>query len=442
MQVSVETEGLNRVVRVVLPTEAFEAEVDKRLRDYGRRSRIDGFRPGKVPMSFLKQRFGEEIRTEVLKEMAKTTLPDALEQENLHPVMPNRIDFDSNINNKDRVYGYTVNFEVAPEIEILPLNEYKIKRPVPTITDDDIDSVIDNICKAHSTWKQVDRPITHGDQVIIDVVITVDDEPSREDQMKLIIGQENMDVAGFDDQLLNAQPGESLNFDLLFPEDYPVVRMANQQTHFEVKIHEVNERHIPTLDELLPLVEVESIDELRKSVRLSVEEKLSGLIADRMERTVLNILMDNTDFEVPKTLLDLQKQRFQQSFDSISPFVKTIKDLEGLFNERVDSEAFYEAKRLLLIQKVVDHYGINTTDQEIKDIVVEMSLNYENPQAFVKSVYDNDKDIHRIESQLLEKKAIAHLLEQVQVEEISATFADITDPNTLRTLVSGEQPTS
>ena len=218
MQVSVETgEGLERRMKIDLPFEQIAAEVDKRLQKLGRSARMPGFRPGKVPMKVLRQRYGDAVHQEVFGELVESSFSEALMQESLRPAGMPRIE--PEIDPAEQRFGYTAIFEVLPQVEVVSLAGRVVKAPVAEITDEDIDAMVERLRRQHATWEPVSRAAATGDRLTISFTGTLDGEPfegGSASGVKLELGTGRM-IPGFEEGLIGTSAGEQRTLDLVLP---------------------------------------------------------------------------------------------------------------------------------------------------------------------------------------------------------------------------------
>ena len=250
MQVSVESgEGLEKRLLVDLPAERVSAEMDKKLKDLARHVRLDGFRPGKVPMRTIKQRFGEQVRQETYGTLIQETLYEAASQEKLMPAGEPQVELREAA--EEGGLGYTAIFEVMPEIKVADLAGQSLSRPLAEVTESDIDAMLDKLRKQRTTWNEVDRGAKDGDTVHMDFRGLVDGEAfdgGSAENVPLVLGSGSM-IEGFESGLLGAKAGDERTLEVKFPEDYRAEHLAGKDATFEVKVLRVTEPQLPELDE-------------------------------------------------------------------------------------------------------------------------------------------------------------------------------------------------
>ncbi|MFI0458799.1 MAG: trigger factor, partial [Candidatus Thiodiazotropha endolucinida] len=222
MQVSVESgEGLERRVTVELPAEQIEVEVTKRLKQIGRTAKLDGFRPGKVPMNLLRRNYGGQVLQEVYGQMIESSYQEAIQQEKLQPAGMPKIE--PNESTEEGLFSYVATLEVMPDIKLTELTG-EIKQPVAEITAQDVEDMIEKLRKQRATWNNVDRAAAEGDQVKISFKGLVDGEAfegGSAENVDLVLGSNRM-IEGFESGLVGMVKEEKRSIELQFPEDYRV----------------------------------------------------------------------------------------------------------------------------------------------------------------------------------------------------------------------------
>nr|NIS41848.1 trigger factor [Desulfuromonadales bacterium] len=230
---TVESTGtLERRMRVELPAERIEKEVDSRLKSVGKNVKIKGFRPGKVPPKVVRQRYGAQIRQEVLSDLMQQSYTDAVQQENLNPAGGPQIETEAEGDGKG--FTYVATFEVMPEVELKGLDKIKVEKPEVEIGDSDLDDMIENLRKQKATWTEVDRASAEGDRVVVDFEGRLKGEPIEGGQGKevpVILGQGQM-LPDFEKGLTGIKAGDEKTFKVKFPKDYHAEDLKGQKVEF------------------------------------------------------------------------------------------------------------------------------------------------------------------------------------------------------------------
>ncbi|MDH3553897.1 MAG: trigger factor, partial [Gammaproteobacteria bacterium] len=296
MQVTVESTGkLERRMRVELPAERIEREVDTRLKSVGRTAKLKGFRPGKVPPKVVKQRYGKQIREEVLSELMQKSYSDAVMQENLHPVGGPKIKPETTDGGKS--FAYVATFEIMPEIELKDLDKLEFEKPDVTIDDNDLDDMILKLRKQKATWNEVERASGEGDRVIVDFTGTLKGEEfkgGKGTEVPVILGQGQM-LPDFEKALFGVKAGDEKSFKVKFPKDYHAEDLAGKKVDFAIKTHRVEEESLPPVDDSLAEafdVKEGGIDQFMKDVKDNMEREADAKVKSELREQIMNALLE------------------------------------------------------------------------------------------------------------------------------------------------------
>jgi trigger factor len=427
MQVSVETgEGLERRMRVDLPSERIQGEVDKRLQQLSRSARLPGFRPGKVPVKLLRQRYGDQVEAEVVGEMIQSTFPEAVSRESLRPAGQPR--FEPDIDRAERRFAYTAVFEVLPELELASLEGQVVKRPVAEVTDGDLDTMLQSLREQRKTWQAAERPSQSGDRLVISFTGTMDGEPfdgGSGEGNQIVLGSGRM-IPGFEDGLIGASAGETRTIDLTFPEDYQKESLAGRPARFEVKVDAVEAPVLPDLDADFARgfgIEDGDVDRLRADVRNNMDRELRQRIDARVKEQVMDLLISQNPIDIPTILV-------HQEIHSLKEQMR--QNMGGSRMELPDSLFEDSARRRvalgLIIAEVVKRQGIKADPQRVRAAVEDLAATYEDPGEVMDYYYGSRDRLAPVESLVLEEQVVDWVLGHVSVEEEPATFAQITEP--------------
>ncbi|MEM1145972.1 MAG: trigger factor, partial [Pseudomonadota bacterium] len=309
MQVSIETtSGLERRLTVGVPAERIDIEVDSRLKKAAGNVRLPGFRPGKVPMKVMRQRFGAGVRQEVLGEVMSQSFQEAVVQENLRPAGQPSIE--PKIVEAGKDLEYTATFEVFPEVDVVEIKGFDVEKPVAEVTDQDVDDIVTVFQTQQGTWDAVERAATEGDKVNIDYVGTRDGEEfdgGSATDSDLELGSGRM-IPGFEDGVLGMQAGEEKTLELTFPEDYHNEELKGAAVQFVVTLNRVEELTPAALDETLFAkygVEEGGEETFRSEVRQNMERELKNAIEGKVKQQVMDALSSaHESVEVPRALVE------------------------------------------------------------------------------------------------------------------------------------------
>ena len=250
MQVSVESTGkLERRMRVELPAARIDQEVNSRLKSVGKTAKIKGFRPGKVPAKIVKQRYGQQIREEVVSEIMQKSYTDAVQQENLNPAGGPSIQPDKSEDSGG--FAYVATFEVMPEVELSDLDKIKINKPVVSIGKKDLDTMIEKLRRQKASWETVDRAGAKGDRVVVDFDGSIKGEPiagGKGTEVPVVLGEGQM-LPDFEKALFGIKAGDEKTIKVKFPKDYQAEELQGKKVDFDITAHRVEEQVLPEVDD-------------------------------------------------------------------------------------------------------------------------------------------------------------------------------------------------
>lgn len=426
MQVSVESgEGLERRLTVALPAEQVEAEVSKRLKQIGRTAKMDGFRPGKVPMNVLRRAYGGQVLQEVYGLMIETSYQQAIQQEKLSPAGLPRIEPKPDA--EAGLFSYVATLEVMPEVEpAKPAG--KITRPLAEVTDQDIEAMIQKLRKQRATWGAVDRAAAEGDQVKISFTGSMDGEPfeggSAED-VPLVLGSKRM-IEGFEAGVVGMLREEKRTIELKFPEDYHATELAGKPVTFEVEVKEVAEEVLPEVDEVFAreLGAEGGIEKLRRDIRENMERELAQRVHAKIKDQAMTLLYEQNGIELPKALVEEEvealskqmRQRLGQGAGSME-----------LPRDMFEAQARRRVTLGLVIGEIIRRNDIQVDNDRVRKTIDDFASTYEHPEEVVKYYYGNQDQLAAVQNVVLEDQVVDWVLEQTEVIEEQTTFTALTE---------------
>ena len=427
MQVSVEAgEGLERRMKIDLPFEQIAVEVDKRMQRLARSARLPGFRPGKVPMKLLRQRFSEQLHQEVFGDMVQSSFIDALSQQSLRPAGMPRIEPDLDL--AEQRVGFTAIFEVMPEFELASLEGRVIKQPVSELTDADMDRMIERLRQQRRTWAAVDRPCQNGDLVTVSFTGTVDGEAfegGSSSGLKIELGNGRM-IPGFEDGLIGASAGEQRTLDLTFPDSYQAAHLAGKPVRFEVTLDAVSEPVVPSVDaDFVKTFGVEDgdVERFMADVRGNMERELKQRLEARTKERVMDMLFEANAIVVPNVLVRSEEEAMGEQ----------MRQALGGGKMNFPSSMFEAGARRrvalgLILGKFVQENGVEVDAGRVREAVERVASTYEYPEEVVAYYYGDPERLSSFETMALESQVVDLVLGQVTVEMESVSFEELTKP--------------
>ncbi len=427
MQVSVETtQGLGRRVTITVAKDVIENAVKNELVSVAKKVRIDGFRKGKVPMTVVAQRYGASVRQDVLGDLMQRNFVDAIIKEKINPAgAPNYVPGEYKTGED---FTFSVEFEVYPEVELKGLEAIEVEKPVVSVTDEDVDAMLDTLRKQQATWKETDRAAAAEDRVTIDFSGSVDGEEfegGKASDFVLAMGQGRM-IPGFEDGVVGHKAGETFTIDVNFPEDYHAENLKGKAAKFEIVLKKVEERELPEFtEEFIKRFGVEdgSVAGLRTEVRKNMERELKGAVRNRVKTQAIDGLVSANEIEVPAALIDseidvLKRQAAQR-------FGGNEKQALELPRELFEEQAKRRVVVGLLLGEVIRSHELKADEDRGKTLIEEMASAYEDPAEVIEFYSKNNELMNNMRNVALEEQAVEAVLEKAKVTEKATNFQEL-----------------
>lgn len=432
MQVSVEAStSLERRVTVTVPAEKIDSAVDKKVQETAKTIRLDGFRKGKVPTKVVKKRYGASIRQEVLGDVIQSSYFEALQEAKINPAGMPEIEPKEDAGEGD--FSYVAVVEVYPEIELADASGLNIERQAGTITDADVDNMIEMLRKQQSEWNEVARAAADGDQVNIDFKGFVDGEAFDGGEAAghdLVIGSGSM-IPGFEDGITGMTAGEEKDISVTFPEDYQAEHLAGKEATFKITAHKVSESILPELNEEFYAKfspKGKTGDDFKAEIRTNMEREMTQALKGKLKNIVLDAYVELNDFDVPKALVKEELGRLKQQ--ALQQFGGGNQQLDPsiLPDEMFQDQADKRVKVGLLAGEVIKSNEMAADEDKVKALVEEMAQGYEDPTEFVDYYLNNAEQRSQLEGVVLEDMVVEHLLAAGSVTDTEVDYETAVKP--------------
>ena len=429
MQVSVEsTSALERRMTVGVPVERIETEVNKRLQQTARRAKVPGFRPGKVPMSVIRQRYEDAARQEALGDLIQATFYEAIVEQKLNPAGAPAVE--PKVFEKGKDLEYVATFEVFPEIKLAGFDGIAIERLQADVTDADLDNMLEILRKQNTRFEAVERAAENGDQLNIDFVGKIDGEAFAGGSAKgtpLVLGSGRM-IPGFEEALVGVKAGEERVINPTFPADYQNLDLAGKTAEFTVTVNSVSAPQLPELnDDFFALFGIKEggLEGFRTEVRKNMERELRQAIKSKIKNQVMDGLLAANPIEVPKALIGNEVNRLR--VQAVQQFGGNIKP------DQLPAELFEEqAKRRvvlgLIVAEVVKQGELKADEARVRELIEEMASAYQEPQQVVAWYYKNDQQLNEVRSVVLEEQVVDTVLQKAKVTDKAVSYEEAVKP--------------
>lgn len=434
MQVSVETTaGLERKMRVVVPAGDFQGRLEERFKQTAKKARLNGFRPGKVPLKEVKRRFGDEIRQEVSMEVIQATCGKALQQQELVAAGQPKVDQVQLEEGQDMTY--TVLFEVFPEVEVTSFDQIKVDRPVSKVTKADLDKMVETLRKQRSQYNPVERASQLEDKVNVNLALFIDGEAAEEGTLQdrdILLGSGEM-IPGLEEGLVGLKAGQEAEVQATFPEDYREQSFAGKQGTFKVTMNAVQEPELPELDDAFFAqfdVTEGGLQAFRKEVENNMQRELDTTIKAKVKGQVMNALLEQNQVELPKSLVAQEAQRLRaQTASSVAASKEQAEEwLSRLPLEMFEERAQQSTKLSLLVNQIVERHQLKVDQARVDQEIERMASTYEDPQQVIDYYRSNEQQLSQIQSEVLQDQVIDLVLESAQVKDKRMPYEEAVRP--------------
>ena len=424
MQVSMTTTGgLERRLEVAVPGDRVNTEVESRLKQLSRTARLKGFRPGKAPYAVIQKQFGEQVRSEVVSDLIRSSYSDALNQEKVNPAGSPRIELQPGGDLK-----YTATFEVLPEVRLAAVSDITVERPSAKVEDSDVDAMVESMRKQRPEFSVVERASQDTDRVTVDYISKVGDTPLKDGEGKdvqFIIGAGRV-MKELEDAVKGAKAGETRSATVDFPAEHPNKELAGKQAVFDLTVKQVEEQKLPEVnDEFVAAFGVKEggVEALRTEVRQSMNRELDDLIRNRLRTQVLEALYTANKFDVPKALIEEQIQQLQLDMARRA----NITDPSQLPPANTFEESARRRVALgLILGEIVKSENLKVDRERVQTRLNDLAAAYPNADEVRRAYLQNADAMRQIESAVLEDQVVDWVVGKAKITEKPATFSELT----------------
>ncbi|MGE5319062.1 MAG: trigger factor [Hyphomicrobiaceae bacterium] len=428
MQANLEVlEGLVRRLDISVPMGQLETEVQNRLKRLARNVKMDGFRPGKAPLSAVARQHGPGVRQEVLGETLQTRFSEAVQAYQLKIAGYPR--FEPKTGQADATeMAFSASFEVYPEVTIGDLKTGKISRPVVSVGEADVMKTLEVLQKQRRTFESIDRAAEEGDLVRFDYQGTVDGvafEGGKGEDFTAVIGEGRL-LRDFEQSLTGLKAGDHKGFDLTFPADYAAKELAGKAAHFEVQVKEVRAPMLPQVDaEFAKALGVEDgdVEKLKAEVKSNLEREAKRRVQVKLKEQAMELLLQKSTLDLPQSLVAMETERLMKmtEADMQSRGVQTMKLTADMFT----GQAERRVRLGLILAEIVQAHKLVAQPEQIRSLIQEQAQSYEEPEQVVKWYYQSPERMQEIESLALEENVVAWVAGQAKVEDVTTSFEDL-----------------
>jgi len=436
MAVTVETlEKLERKITLTLPVGVIQTEVDSRLRKLARTVKMDGFRPGKVPMNVVAQRYGYSVHYEVMNDKVGEAFAAAANEAKLRVAGQPRIS--ENETAPEGQMAFDAVFEVFPEVKIGDLTTSEVEKISTEVSDAAIDKTVEILRKQRRTFAQraLEAAAQDGDRVTVDFEGKIDGEPfagGKAEDFQFIVGDGQM-LKEFEDATRGMKSGESKTFQLAFPADYHGKDVAGKTADFLVTVKKIEAAHLPEVDGALAKslgIAEATVEGLRADIRKNLEREVKYRLLGRNKNAVMDAMIAKSELDLPKSSVQAELDRMVEGARADLK-QRGIKDADKapIPDDIFRPQAERRVRLGLVVAELVRSNNLQATPEQIKAHIDELAASYEKPADVVRWYYGDNRRMAEVEAIVIENNVTDFVLSKAKVTEKSVSFDDLMGQN-------------
>jgi trigger factor len=432
MAVAVETlEKLERKITLTMPVATIQTEVDARLKKLARQVKIDGFRPGKVPMNIVTQRYGYSVHYEVMNDKVGEAFSNAANEAKLRVAGQPRITEKEGA--ADGQVSFDAIFEVFPEVKMGDLSTAEVEKVSAEVNDAAIDRTIDILRKQRQTFAQrsAESVVAAGDRVTVDFIGKLDGEPfdgGKADDFAFIVGEGQM-LKEFDEAVRGMKVGDSKTFPLPFPADYQSADVAGKTADFLVTVKKLEATHLPEVNEAFAKslgIADSSVAGLRADIKKNLEREVKFRLMSKNKNAVMDALVSKAELDLPNSSVQSEVERMIEGARADLK-QRGIKDADKapIPDDVFRPQAERRVRLGLVVAELVRNNKLQATEAQIKSHVEELSASYEKPADVMRWYFSDNNRMAEVEAIIIENNVTEFVLSQAKVTEKSVTFDEL-----------------
>lgn len=423
--------GLKRQMAITVLADDLDKTYQKKVADVARKAQIKGYRPGKVPVQVVEQKFGQGILHEAAAELIDSSLQNELREQKIRIAGMPEVDFEREKLQKGQPFHFVARFEVYPEITLKDLTDAEIESVTGEVNDDDINAMLIQLRTQHAEWIAVDRAAKLGDRVQIDFDGVMDGKPMDQGSAKghqLELGSKSM-IPGFEDGIIGMKKGESKTIHIAFPAEYHVENLRSKPVDFTITLHEIKEPKLPTLDDAFAKkIGVEAgLDALKSQVKEKMQTELSEVARANLKRAVLDKLIALNPIDAPEALLEAEIKHLQDmTRQQIRQYRRDLSDADikkfPLAREPYVEDAKKRVVLGLLLAEVIKEANLQIDQKKVQSHLKRMAAQYGDVDQILPLIMQNKAMVSDVEAFVLEDQAIDVLLTKARVSESKKSY--------------------
>ncbi|MDR2032485.1 MAG: trigger factor [Azoarcus sp.] len=421
---------LERSLDLSVAVADLDKDIDQRLKQRGKKLKMPGFRPGKVPFPIVKQHYGHEAYIDALNDALQKAFDEAVKAREMRVAGSPKIEA-KKTEDKERL-EFTAVFEVYPEVKVASLADVEIERPTLEIGATELESTLDVLRRQRVRFKRVERAAAKGDRVIIDFIGRKDGEPFPGGEAKdhvLVLGEGRM-LSGFEDAVAGLAAGESKTFEVVFPDNYHAKELSGQPATFEVSLKEVAEPVLPEIDaefaRSLGIADGD-IDKMRAEIEANLRREVKNRLKSRVKQQVMDALLKTHPIEAPKALVEMEIDQLMENMrEELEQHGRWRRNKDFPMNREWFAERARRRVSLgLVLSEIVKANALQAKPDQIKAVVEEAAQSYEHPEEIVRWYYAQPQRLAEIEGLVIEDNVVDWALSNARVSDKTVAFDEL-----------------
>ena len=419
-----EISPVKKKISFEIPWEEVKKELDAAYRTVGKKARVKGFRPGKTPRHILETYYRQDAEGEAVSNLVQRSFEEAIEANSFQPVA--RPQIEQNGIEAEKSFTYSATVELEPVVDPQGYTGLDLQKEEASVTDQDVDARLEELRNMYSSLKDVegDRPVQIGDFLLIDFEGKLGGEARKElteTGFRIEVGSKRL-VPGFEEALIGLGKGESKEFAVRFPDDYHVKEFAGQDITFNVTVQDAKIKVLPELDEnfVKNFNKYDNLEALKTDLRKSLEEEKGAAVKAKLQKAILDNLLEKNPFEVPEAYVE--RQIFNMMIEYQRRMVMNGMDADSAANvaanlhDQFRDEATRMVRTAILLQRIAEKESLAVSDKDIDDRIRETATRYGRDFETMKDSYEKDNLIDRLRDQLLEEITLAFIESRANIK--------------------------
>jgi trigger factor len=405
-----EGERWRRKLNVTVPASVVSLERKKIAAKLAKRIKLPGFRAGQIPASVVEHRYGQAVNREMLDRVIGDAYRGALELESLHPISEGEIE--DVTYEPDHDLSFVIAFDVRPDVDVARVGGFAVERPEPTVGDEDVGKVLERLREQHGAWDPTEEEATPGAGELVSLLVRklVDGEPEEAQEYDLVLGRGDA-IADVEEAVQTLKPGETGDFTVTFPEDFPDEDRRGERQHLRITLQGRKIRRLPELDDEFArsVGDFEDLDALRERIKEDLDQEAQEQAEAAVRGQLMQNLLDANPFEVPRSMVDRYVEGVMGDTEGVDP------EAVARAREQIRPEAERAVKRIVLVDRIAETQDLRASEQELDERVTLIAEKNEVSEAKVYAQLQKSGRLEALEREITERKVFEFLKEQSEI---------------------------